>query len=111
MAELLPGCDVSSANVLSSANLEAIFHRLASLRQGPTSKIVELAREQGRVRVVTDTSSQAAWKKRNDNIRAKWADVETVKAFFDAMHNGPFDGKGGYAHALTTRASKPEREI
>ncbi|KAK3372433.1 hypothetical protein B0H63DRAFT_453761 [Podospora didyma] len=89
LVDLLPRCDELSPKTLSAGELEGIFHQLASIRQGPTTMMVQQARAQGELRVVKDKSPDAR-KKRDDLIRAKWQDVGALQGMFDMMYNGPF---------------------
>ncbi len=73
------------------------------MRQGPTSQIVQAAREQGEVRVVKDKSPDAQ-RKRDDLVRAKWQDVDMLNAVYDAMYKEPFEEKGGYAMVVSETA-------
>jgi len=56
------------------------------------------------MRVVTDESLDA-WKKRDDQIRAVWQDVDTLKEMYDSLYNQPFEDQGGYARTMPSKAS------
>lgn len=80
--------DYQSNIKILGAPLTEIFHQYAEKRQPRTAALVRGARAQGNQRVVTTGPEDC--RKRNEQIKAVWADTEAIRARFDALLSGPF---------------------
>jgi salicylate hydroxylase len=86
---LIPGDANHEENVAKlSAPLTETFKRYADKRQPRTAALVKGARAQGNQRVVTTGPEDC--RRRDERVKAAWADTEAIRQKYDALLSGPF---------------------
>ncbi len=88
LTQLLPDLSMDMMMSIRTAELQNVFETFASKRQSRTAALVKGARMQGEIRVC-DGGIKACIE-RDNIIRNRWKDIETMEANFDGLYNEPF---------------------
>ena len=97
--ETIPAYD--PANSISTQEFCEVCRKIAAKRNPVVTAIMQYALKQGEERVIRGAQdADEAQRLRDERLKAKWSDVESVNELFDGMLSSPFDDRGGYERVM-----------